>query len=925
MPAEPTIKDVTGDGLPDILVPQSWTVYYGDGQAQLLENTGTAGNPSFRYRGLVPVASTPIVTYYMGDPASAGSISNNTAQVTATGDVDGNGVADVMMGRIFLRWPGPSGGDLAYPDMDDPSSGGTEDALCVNDFSRMGLRDLDGDGRLDELRSYFQSSHSKLSKATRVGDMPFTLGAPTTLTTVTGAQIDSPQGAAWADIDGDGHRDLITGGFDGQLRVYRNMSDDASFVAADPVVLSLSSGTPIDVSVAYVGDDSWPAVMDLNGDGCPDLLVADSSKKIHKYLCSAPGLFTGFLDAGLLGTTAQTPLQPLTGGGANALALTVVDYDSDGLDDVICSDRNGSGTWLLRNLGPASDVAFSVEPLLVSRTSAADLVRLGPRSYRVYFAVPTLAGVSQVAWNEVLGSSGRVSGQATIIGGQPATASYDTVLKAPKCSDFSSACDSGSLLVGSGPRGPEPNAPNTINNSCPDGPTGSTLNNRIRVATLDGGLLTRGVTAVIDAWVPAFGGTADFYHTADANNPQWTYVGSRAAGYNGKESNLPLTFVVPTGALQAVRVVSHLLGPSSRLCYSSAFDDQDHDDLVFAVMTNPTRLRIDDVSVPEGNAGTVPATFAVTLSAPSSQTVTVQYVTANGTAVAPGDYAAASGVLTFVPGETTRQLSVAVAGDTAVEVDETFLVSLSNPSNALIGDAQGIGTILDDDALSLSDRELVPGADELQDLAAVGGVADVDYFRTAQEAGSSYEVVVDGISGDLFPLSMELLGADNATVLASSRAIGTGASRSLRLWNPLSARVTSHTIRVSSGGCTTSCGVEDVYRIRFYETTDSIPRFNNSGSQVTVVIVQNPTDYTITGMVHFWSGAGMPLASSDLTLVAKQTLVLNTSSLEALVGKSGTITIAHDGRYGDLVGKSVAIEAATGLSFDSPMLWRSVR
>ena len=51
----------------------------------------------------------------------------------------------------------------------------------------------------------------------------------------------------------------------------------------------------------------------------------------------------------------------------------------------------------------------------------------------------------------------------------------------------------------------------------------------------------------------------------------------------------------------------------------------------------------------------------------------------------------------------------------------------------------------------------------------------------------------------------------------------------------------------------------------------------------------------------------------------------NWLELPALSGKGGAITIAHDGRYGDLSGKSVALEAATGFGFDSPMVWRSIR
>ena len=85
------------------------------------------------------------------------------------------------------------------------------------------------------------------------------------------------------------------------------------------------------------------------------------------------------------------------------------------------------------------------------------------------------------------------------------------------------------------------------------------------------------------------------------------------------------------------------------------------------------------MTVTEGNSGTVNAAFTVSLSAASGQTVTVNYATANGTAVAPGDYTAASGTLTFTPGVTTQTLTVPVNGDTLNEPNETFFVNLSGP------------------------------------------------------------------------------------------------------------------------------------------------------------------------------------------------------------------------------------------------------
>jgi hypothetical protein len=111
----------------------------------------------------------------------------------------------------------------------------------------------------------------------------------------------------------------------------------------------------------------------------------------------------------------------------------------------------------------------------------------------------------------------------------------------------------------------------------------------------------------------------------------------------------------------------------------------------------PPRISISDVTVTEGNTGTRPATFTVTLSAASTETVTVAYATGEGTATAGSDYQAASGTLTFAPGETEKTITVPVNGDRLGEPNETFVVNLSSPTNATIADGQGVGTIVDDE------------------------------------------------------------------------------------------------------------------------------------------------------------------------------------------------------------------------------------
>lgn len=103
-------------------------------------------------------------------------------------------------------------------------------------------------------------------------------------------------------------------------------------------------------------------------------------------------------------------------------------------------------------------------------------------------------------------------------------------------------------------------------------------------------------------------------------------------------------------------------------------------------------LSISSVSVTEGGI----ATFTVSLSAPSTQVVTVVANTANGSAVAPGDYTPRSGVtLSFPVGSTSQPFTVTTLADSAVEGNESFSVALSAPTNATLAVAQGVATILD--------------------------------------------------------------------------------------------------------------------------------------------------------------------------------------------------------------------------------------
>ena len=129
------------------------------------------------------------------------------------------------------------------------------------------------------------------------------------------------------------------------------------------------------------------------------------------------------------------------------------------------------------------------------------------------------------------------------------------------------------------------------------------------------------------------------------------------------------------------------------------------------ILPAPT-ISINDASVTEGNVTVGPsAVFVVSLSAPSTQQITVRFATAFGTA-GSSDLFSTNGTLTFAPGVTALNLSILTKGETLDEDDETFVVNLTTPVNALITDSQGTATILDNDPvpnMSIGDVTVTEG------------------------------------------------------------------------------------------------------------------------------------------------------------------------------------------------------------------------
>lgn len=108
-------------------------------------------------------------------------------------------------------------------------------------------------------------------------------------------------------------------------------------------------------------------------------------------------------------------------------------------------------------------------------------------------------------------------------------------------------------------------------------------------------------------------------------------------------------------------------------------------------------ISIGDAQTPEGDSGTRPLVFGLTLSEASRASVFVSWRTRAGTATSPEDYVTASGLVQFAPGETQKTVQVLINGDTKVEPDETFFVDLSDPVGAVIARGTATGTIQNDD------------------------------------------------------------------------------------------------------------------------------------------------------------------------------------------------------------------------------------
>ncbi|MBU6198231.1 MAG: PKD domain-containing protein [Xanthomonadaceae bacterium] len=347
--------------------------------------------------------------------------------------------------------------------------------------------------------------------------------------------------------------------------------------------------------------------------------------------------------------------------GASA-STTVTVTPSNGFASAVSFSASGLPSGVTASFSPASSAASTTLTLTASSTAAA--------------------GAATVI---VTGTSGSLSHTTTVnltvvaSGGGGSTAVYNSTLLAPECASVGASCDSGTLLVGRGTLsgGAEPNQPNTINNSCADGNSGTfhsdESDDRIVISSTDGGPLTAGKTAQVSAtvWAYSTADALDLYSAADATNPSWTFLSTITPSAAGAQT-LSTTFTLPAGGLQAVRAHFRYQGSASP-CSTGSYDESD--DLIFAVSST--------APAPDFSIAAAPASLGIAQGASGTSTVTVSPQNGFGGSVALSASGLPSGVTASFSPASTAGSSTLTLSASATAATGTSTMTITGTSGSL--------------------------------------------------------------------------------------------------------------------------------------------------------------------------------------------------------------------------------------------------
>ena len=311
------------------------------------------------------------------------------------------------------------------------------------------------------------------------------------------------------------------------------------------------------------------------------------------------------------------------------------------------------------------------------------------------------------------------------------------------------------------------------------------------------------------------------------------------------------------------------------------------------------------ISSPSQAESTTPMGFVVSLSEASGLPVGFNFATANGSAAAPGDYAAQSGTGSIAAGSLSTTINVPIANDTVPEATETFGLNLSAISNANVTALSGTGTIVDDDVTSVSvnDVSVVEGNSGTTNLnftvtrSANVGAFTVDYATAAGSAGAADFTATSGT------LSFSVGGGLVQTItvpVTGEQLVELDESFTVTLGNLVNATLSA---AVADGEGTGSITNDDSATVQFAPTT--VSQSEATSPMAFTVTLSNPVQSGVTLTVNSANGTA---GAADFTAISNGTVSFPAGSNTA---QTVNVTIANDALDEDDEGFSLGLSNLT--------------
>ena len=303
-------------------------------------------------------------------------------------------------------------------------------------------------------------------------------------------------------------------------------------------------------------------------------------------------------------------------------------------------------------------------------------------------------------------------------------------------------------------------------------------------------------------------------------------------------------------------------------------------------------LSINDVTQAEGNSGSSPRTFTVTLTPASGKFLQVTASTSNGTATSGSDYTTTSQVLNFNAGDTTKTFDVPVIGDTVLEANETFFVNLSGATNSTIVDGSGLGTINNDDmaSVSISNVTLAEGSSGTTNFVFTATLAGAVQGGFTVPVSSADGTAVSGSDYTAIPGGAQLTFAGTAgetqtvtVAVAGDTIVEPNESFTVSLGTPSNAGVT-----VGTGTGTGTINNDDSATVSISSTSVTE---GNAGNTL--------AGFTATLSAAVQGGVTVPVSSADGTATAGSDYItlsgVSPLSFAGTAGETVTFTVTVTG------------------------------